>query len=235
MFRTTIVSLAAIGAVAAQAQTLMAGADYVIEDHGGFTYSDTGAYMNFGVVGTTTVYKSFGVWDFDATSIGGVASVNSALLTLQESDYASTHPVNLTFWAVTDNSTNLHKGTNTTIGYDDGTLGGYSGQLGTATELATFDFTSTSSGNSSGVTNQQDPINFTMGLSSLASQINSANHDIRILATTDETGYATLTGAGAASAFIPTLNLQVTPVPEPISLATLGLGVLGLFRRKRQR
>lgn len=232
------VALAFAAFGAASAQTVSASNDYVIEDQSGFTYTDTTNFMNFGVTGTTTIYKSFGVLDFSGSGFGSVAAVTSATLTLQESDYTNTKPVNLTFWAVKDNTTSLHKG-QTTVGYDDTSVGGYTGQLGTATLLGTFSFTSTSTGNSSGVKNQNDVVNLTSGLSALAAQINSANQDIRILITTDETGYATFAGAGSSSTgtatkYDPTLTLQVTPAPEPASMAALGIGIAGLIARRRR-
>lgn len=245
MHNKTIAAAALLAAFgAAHAQTLGANYDYVIEDQNGYTYNDTTNFMNFGHVST---YYSFAVLDFNAASLGSVASVNSATLTLQESDYSSTKPFAdpLTVWAVTDNTTNLHKG-QAAVQFDDSVVGGYSGQLGTAVELGTFSFTSTSSGNSSGVTNQDDVINLTSGLAALASQINSSAQTIRILITTDEypgntnTGYATFAGAGASSAGVqtkydPQLALSVTPAPEPASMAALGLGIAGLVARRRRR
>ena len=70
--------LAAFGG--AQAQTVNAGADYIVETTG--TYSSDGTYMNFGLVGGQ--YKSFVALDFNAGSLGTVGSVTSATLNMQE-------------------------------------------------------------------------------------------------------------------------------------------------------
>ena len=144
--------------------------------------------------------------------------------------------MNLTVYAVTDNVTSLAKG-QAVILYNDNVLGGLTTQLGTATQLGTFVF------NPSGLTNgglskQNDVINLTTGLSSVASLIDSSNHIVRLIVTSNETGEVTFAGAGTssggtASAYIPTLAL--TPAPEPASMALLAFGVAGIVARKRRK
>ncbi|MHB8638115.1 MAG: PEP-CTERM sorting domain-containing protein [Fimbriimonadaceae bacterium] len=221
--------LAAFGG--AQAQMLSAGHDYVVEDTG--TYSADSTYMNYGLAAGR--YKGMAALDFNAASLGAVASVNSATLVVQESDYTATSsvPVNLTVYAVTDNVSSLAAGQSAII-YNDSVLGGLTTQLGTATQLGTFVFNPTSLVNG-GLSSQNDVINLTTGLSAIASLINSSNNTIRLVVTTNETGEVTDAGAGSSSAYVPTLTLQVTPAPEPASMAALGFGVAALLARRRRK
>ncbi len=189
--------------------------------------------MNFGLVSGR--FKSFIAFDFDGTSLGTVGGVTSATLNMQESDFTSTSsvPVDLSIYAVTDNATSLANG-QTTVEYNDGVLGGYTNQLGTPTLLGSFVFNPGGLTNG-GLSDQTDSINLTTGLSSIAGLINSSNHDIRILVTTNETGEVTMAGAGASSAYVPNLVLQTQATPEPASFAFLGLGIVGLISRKRRK
>jgi hypothetical protein len=233
MIKKTLIGAALLSAFATtQAQTLNAGHNYVVEDTG--TYSADSSYMNWGFV--AGFYKSFGVFDFNGSALGNVSSVTSATLTVQESDYASTSsvPVDLTVWAVTDNVTSLAAG-QTGVENNDSVVGGYTNQLGTATQLGTFIFNPNGLVNGGSITNQQDVINLTTGLSSLTSLINSSNHVIRLLVTSNETGEVTWAGAGSSSAYVPSLSLQTTAAPEPASFAALGLGIIGLVARKRRK
>jgi hypothetical protein len=232
MLKKTLITATLLASFAgANAQTLNAAHDYIVEDIG--TYSADGTYMNFGLAAGR--YKSFVGLDFNGSSLGAVSAVTSATLTLQESDYTSTSsvPVDLTVWAVTDNVTSLATG-QTTVEYNDNVLGGYTNQLGTATQLGTFVFNPGGLTNG-GLSDQNDVISLTTGLGSIASLINSSNNVIRLIVTTNETGEVTDAGAGASSAYIPTLTLQVTPAPEPASMAALGLGIAGLIARKRRK
>ena len=232
--RTFIVATLLAAFAGAHAQTLNAGHDYIVEDTG--TYGADTNFMNFGLSGGK--FKGFAALDFDATSLGAVSGVNSAVLTLQESDFTSTSsvPVLLTVFAVTDNVSSLAKGQSAII-YNDGVPGGLTNQLGTATQLGTFLFNPNSLTNG-GLSSQQDAINLTTGLGSIASLIDSSNHIVRLVIVTNETGEVTFAGAGTssggtASAYIPTLAL--TPAPEPASMALLALGVAGIAARKRRK
>ena len=70
------------------------------------------------------------------------------------------------------------------------------------------------------------------GLSGLSSQI--ASGTLRLVLTSDQQGYGTFTGAANATVGAPSL-VVVQAAPEPSALAALGLGALGLLRRRRAR
>lgn len=235
MLKKTIIIATLVAAFAgAHGQTLSASHDYVVEDTGTFN-ADTN-FLNFGL--SSGKFKGFAALDFNAASLGTVGGISSAVLTLQESDFTSTSsvPVTLTVYAVSDNTDSLAKG-QTAIVYNDNVLGGLTTQLGTATQLGTFVFNPNGLTNG-GLSDQDDAINLTTGLSSIASLINSSNQTIRLVVTTNETGEVTFAGAGSsssgtASAYVPTL--QLTPSPEPASMLALTLGIGGLIAKKRRK
>jgi hypothetical protein len=221
----TLALIAIAGSVVAST-TLNATHDYVVETTG--TFSQDGSFLNFGVAGGS--FKSFAALDFDATALAP-STVTSATLNLTESVFGSTSPNFITIWAVTNNTVDLSKPANgaTGIVYDTTVVGGLNGQLGTATQLGTLNFTSTST---TTPTNQVDSIALT-GLSALTALVNSGAHNVRIVLTSNETGEATFAAAGTTTSTPPQLVLNTQAVPEPASMAVLGLGVVALVRRRK--
>ncbi len=248
MKKITLIVIALAAVAPSFAITLAATNNYVIETIAdGYTYQDGSSsnYMNFGVAGGT--HKALASLDFDATTLGSISSLTSAKLTLQESDYSSTRPFTapIKVWAVTNNTVNLSKynattnpGGNQTVAYDDTVLGGYSGQLGTATLLGSFAFTSSAA---TTAPYPLDTVNLTTGLSSLVSLVNSGSHNVRLVMTTDETGLATFFSSKAANATNatygdarPQLTLTTSSVPEPATMA-LGLLVIPAIMKRRRK
>ena len=196
--------------------------------------------------GSNGANASFGVLDFNASSFTFPAgsTVVAAELDLVESDASFTAPGTLQFYAAFDTTTAIDA--SSPLKYMVGAANnGVGTQLGTLLDLGTGSFTSTGSTNT-GIVDKYvltlDPT--AVGL--FASALTSGSGKIRIVVANfndSALGVGAGTFAGTASTIkdangnvlaAPSLVLTTQAVPEPSAFAALGLGAMGLLKRRRR-
>ncbi len=184
-------------------------------------------------------FASFGVADFDADSLftADIASINSATLQLTQSNAGFSLSGPLSVYLTLNTTADINVNPDTSA--DDGALElnyipGNNGAASVDTALQPLTllgsgvYTVGNNGDVDGIT-----LNDAAGLAVLQTAIN-AGGTLRFVITPDASDTAaTYAGFGNSTFAGPTLQVDATLVPEPTSLALVGLGGLALLRRRR--
>lgn len=181
-------------------------------------------------------FASYGVFDVDASlfSFGGpVGSVTGIKIDLFQSNAGFTADGNVRFWLTSDTATDIQPGTSPLF-FDPSTAHGIAaGQLGTLHDLGGGTFTEVSTGTMD---------SYSFGVSGAAATLLTnavqGNGVVRVVITQDagaDAVAATWAGFSNDTLAGPTVTLTAEPVPEPASLAVLGVGALALLRRRKNR
>lgn len=223
-----------LGVQTASAQTTLTGVfsaqveEDEIDDFGGAVDQ---AFFN--VQGDDDVFTVYSLVDFDTAGIGPAASVSGLTLNLTQSNAGFTADGGLEFFLASDTRTVDLTDTARYISDGDNVGAEVVGTaFGTLFSLGASTFTETASGDLDSIVLTLD----TAGEAFAVSQINSGGL-LRIIGTPGDLGVqATYSGATSIlpTPAPPTLDVTVVAIPEPSSLAVLGLfAVAGVCRRRR--
>lgn len=179
-------------------------------------------------------FASYGVVDFDASAIafgGAISGITGIKIDFTQSNAAFTDSGNLKFWLTSDISTSIQPGSS--LFFDSSsTYGVAAGQLGSLIELGTGAFTEVGNG-----TVDSYSFNVSGAVATLLTSTYNSDSTLRLVITQDlgaDTVAATWAGFSNSTVAGPTVTLSAAPVPEPATMAALGVGVAALLRRRKK-
>lgn len=176
-------------------------------------------------------YASFGVIDFSMSGHGAQASSLSNLqLSLFDSPAGFSHAGSFDIFVTTDTVTDIQPGTSPLKYMTSDAPGGLGNQLQTTYLLGVGTYNPGNAG---------DKLTFNLSAAGAAqaymlAEYNSGANIRLVLTSLTSDGSLTFGGTGAGTTGAPQLTFNANVVPEPASMAVLGLGAIGLVARKRR-
>ncbi|MBX3114182.1 MAG: PEP-CTERM sorting domain-containing protein [Fimbriimonadaceae bacterium] len=184
-------------------------------------------------------FASYGVLDFDGSALTldpAAGDIFRVIVTLTESNAGFTTPGSVNFWLTEDTTADIQPGTSSLIFDPTQTPNGVAaGDLTPLHFLGAGDFLGDDSSTNGRATAYSFDVNSTVtGL--LNNAVGAGGGPIRIVVTPgDDVVAATWAGAtNSNEEWRPTIQVEAAEaVPEPMTMAALGLGLAALARRKK--